>query len=216
MPTTSKRWKDLNREIESLRKYFLPDPFDPLGVYPNSASIQAHARAFLVLSHAEIESYLEEWAKEIAQTAESVWKNKNKITEPLTFLIATLSERITLPDTLTGKNATDIHQRLKDIMVQLFPKYYKRINDNNGIKEKNFLSLFAPLGMPAGALGATLLPDLDNFGERRGTHAHHSAHSAKAVASVLDPETEYKRAIALANDLLVLDLWLLSYKRRIH
>jgi len=69
----SKRWKDLRQEIAALRKQFLPDPFHPLGQYADAARVQAHTRAFLVLSHAEIESYLEGWAKEIARAAERVW-----------------------------------------------------------------------------------------------------------------------------------------------
>jgi hypothetical protein len=59
----SRQLKNLEREISVLRDQFLPDVFDPLGVYPNPTRVQAHTRAFLVLSHAEIEAYLEDWAK---------------------------------------------------------------------------------------------------------------------------------------------------------
>src|SRR5258708_12724498 len=93
----SKRWKDLRQEIAALRKQFLPDPFHPLGQYADAARVQAHTRAFLVLSHAEIESYLEGWAKEIARPAERVWLSSAKITAPLAFLLATLPKRIPLP-----------------------------------------------------------------------------------------------------------------------
>jgi len=208
----SKRWKQLKREIGTLRKQFLPDPFDPLGVYPKSIRVQAHTRAFLVLSHAEIESYLEEWAKEIARASEVVWLSSGKITEPLAFLLATLAQRIEIPPTPLVTNWKDSPQRLAEASVKLFQKYYKQIKDNNGIKEKNVLALFAPLGVPATTLGSTLLPNLDSLGALRGTHAHHSA---KAVQSVLDPETEYNRVIDLVDELLVLDQWAANYKRRI-
>jgi len=211
MPT-SKRWKHLRAEVETLRKQFLPDPFDPLGVYVGQAGVQAHTRAFLVLTHAEIESYIEEWAKEIARSSEVLWQASRRIAQPLHFLLASISDGIDLPPTLIGPKVRDSQQRLEDEMIKLFQKYYKRINDNHGIKEANILSLFGPLGVPATAFGPTLLPNLDYFGELRGTHAHHSA---KAVVTPLDPETEYQRAVDLVTDLTDLDLWLVQTKRRI-
>jgi hypothetical protein len=134
------------------------------------------------------------------------------VTTPLAFLLATLAERIAVPDTLRVQNSKDGPQRLAEASAKLFQKYYKQINDNNGIKEKNLLTLFGPLGVPATALGTTLLPNLDSLGAIRGTHAHQSA---KAVQSVLDPETEYKRVDALLADLAAMDEWLVTYKRRI-
>ena len=200
------------RQVALLRGQFLPNPFDPLGVYPDSARVQAHTRAFLVLSHAEFESYLEGWAKEIARAAEAVWTSSSRVTAPLAFLLSHLAERIQVPETLAGKSPKDSPQRLADAAVRLFQKYYKQIRDNNGIKERNFLALFAPLGVPASAFGSTLVLNLDALGAVRGTHAHNSA---KAVPSVLDPETEYKRVSSLVTDLAVFDQWLVQYKRRI-
>lgn len=211
MPT-SQRWKSLKREIETLRSQFLPERFDPLGVYPLTSKVQAHTRGFLVLSHAEIESYFEEWAKEIARASEVVWKSSRRVTAPLGFLLVSYAERLEVPTTLVGPTAKDSPQLLVDLSVKLFTKYYKRIRDNHGIKEKNVLNLFSPLGLPAVALGSSLPPNLDYLGELRGTHAHHSA---KAVVSVLDPETEYKRVMGIVNDLVLFDEWLLKYKRRI-
>ena len=208
----SKRLVDLDREIEALRRQFLPDPFDPLGTYADSTRVQAHTRAFLVLSHAEMESYLEGWAKEIARAAELAWTSKGKVTTPFAFLLATLAERIEPPSTLLVANAKDSPQRFAEAAAKLFAKYYKQIKDNNGVKEKNVLALFAPLGIPASALGTTLLPNLDAFGAVRGAHAHQSA---QAVRSVLDPETEHIRVLGLLGDVATLDQWLVRYKRRI-
>lgn len=208
----SKRLTHLKREIGTLREQFLPDPFIPLGVYPKSARVQAHTRAFLVLSHAEIESFLEEWAKDIARASEVVWLSSHKITEPLGFLLATLAERIDVPVTLLDPTVKDSQMRLAEESVKLFQRYYKRIKANHGIKERNILALFAPLGLASAAVGSTLLPNLDYLGALRGTHAHNSA---KAVLSWLDPETEYKRVTDLLVEILILDQWLVDYKRRI-
>lgn len=60
--------------------------------------------------------------------------------------------------------------------------------------------------------GFVLVGDIENFGEIRGSHAHQSA---KAVQSVLDPETEYNRMTSLVAELAGFDEWLMNYKRRI-
>lgn len=203
----------MNRAIGVLRDQFLPDPFDPLGVYPDAARVQAFTRAFLVLSHAEVESYLEDWAKDIARASEVVWTASTRMSEPMAFLVAALSERIVIPTKLMAPGATDGPQQLAAASVKLYQKYYKQIRDNNGIREKNVLALFGPLGVPSSALGATLLPNLDSLGALRGVHAHQAA--AKAVHSVLDPETEHTRVGNLLTDLKLLDQWLVSCRRRI-
>lgn len=197
------------REIESLRAHFLPDPFDPMGTYADASRVQANARAFLVLSHAEVESFLEEWAKEIARSAETVWKGKNRLTPPLAFLLAALVDRLAIPDVL---GVQDAPHRFGELTEKAFAKYYKQVKDNNGVKEKNLLALFMPLGLPSSAIGPTLLPNLDGFGSVRGTHAHHAA---SAVVTPLDPENEYKRVKNVLADLLDLDAWLVGYRRRI-
>jgi HEPN superfamily RiboL-PSP-like protein len=208
----SKRLTALKKEIESLRKLFLPDPFDPLGSYPNTRRVQAHTRAFLVLSHAEFETYFEEWAKEVARASETIWTKSQRVTTPLAFLLSWSEERLVPPETLSSPGAHDSTQELREIVAKLFPTFYKRIKDNHGVKERNVLSLFGPLGVPLTAFAPTLLPNLDALGTQRGVHAHQSA---KAVVSVLDPETEYKRVEKLLLDAAVFDQWIVAYKIKI-
>ena len=114
------------------------------------------------------------------------------------------------PDVL---GVQDAPHKFGELTEKAFAKYYKQVKDNNGVKEKNLLALFMPLGLPSSAVNATLLPNLDGFGSDRGTHAHHAA---SAVVTPLDPETEYKRVKNVLADLLDLDTWLVGYKRRIH
>jgi hypothetical protein len=207
-----KRLAALRREIGLLRTQFLPEPFDPLGTYVQDARVQAHTRAFLVLSHAELESFLEEWAREIAKACEKVWAKSSRIPAPMAFLLSWNSERLVLEDTLSAPGAKDSHAIFADVITRLFARYYKSIKDNNGIKERNVLAMFGPIGVPVTAFPPTLLPNLDALGSIRGTHAHHSG---KAVRSVLDPETEYKRLDSILNDLQAFDQWLVTYKSKI-
>ena len=209
---TSRRWKALRKEVAALRRLFLPEHFDPLGVYHDFDRVQAHTRAFIVLSHAELESYLEAWAKDIVRACETVWTSTGRITQPFAFLLATMAERIEVTQTLVDSRGKDTPARLSEASVKLFEKCYKQIKNNHGIKEKNFWSLFAPLGLPSGVLSSTLLPNLDSLGELRGRHAHESI---RAVRNVLDPETEYRRVSDLVDELNQLDEWLVKYKSRI-
>ncbi len=175
-----------------------------------------HTRAFIVLSHAEIESYLEAWAKEITRSCKSAcksaWKGANRVTKPLAFLLVSISERIEAGQTLAETKGKDMPTRLEESAKRMFQKHYKQVKDNHGIKEKNFWSLFGPLGVPATALPSTLLPNLDSLGDIRGRHAHQST---KAVASILDPETEYKRVSSLVDELKTFDGWIAKYKHAI-
>jgi hypothetical protein len=207
----SKRWTTLESEVKALRSQFLPDPFDPLGVYPKSANIQPRTRAFLVLSHAEVESYLEGWAKEIARASESVWDSGRRVTLPLAHLVSNWTERSS-PVSFSGTNPQDGPQRLDAVVKKVFQTFYKALKDNHGVKEKNVVDMFGPLGLPLTAISATLLPNLDAFGEARGTHAHHSA---RAVVTPLDPQTVHQLVSTVLNDLVTLDTWLVDYKRRI-
>lgn len=208
----SKRLTALGAEVEDLRDQFLPDPFDPLGVYPDATRVQAHARAFLVLSHAAIETYIEDVAKEVARAAEQVWTKHGRVAPPLSFLLAALAERLKLPAKLPVAGVDDGPQRLQALMTKLFQSYYKRIGNNHGIKESNVLELFGPLGVPASAFGSTLVPNLEALGSLRGIHAHNST---KAVKAVLDPEDIYKKITVLLSELATLDKWIVIYRKRI-
>lgn len=221
MPT-SKRWAGLKQQVVLLRKQFLPVNFNHLGRYPRARQVRAHTRAFVVLSHAEIEAYLEDWAVEIADAADAVWKSKAKVTTPLAYLLATfpdlapgvggIPEPRRIPETIVDDTGKDPPQRFADTVNRVLKRFQKQIASNNGIKEKNVSSLFAPLGIPAAALGSTLLPNLNSLGKFRGSHAHSSA---KTIASPLDAQHEFTKVEAVVNELRPFDDWLVIYKRGI-
>src|SRR5262249_33749727 len=152
--------------------------------------VQMHTRAFLVLSHAEIETFLEDSAKSIVKACQTIWDRRKRVSAPLAFLISSVGKDVGRPTPLSSGTAKASRERFEDMMTSLVTDFYKRIKDNHGNKEMNVLALFDPLGVPATAYGTTLLPNLDSLGEIRGVHAHTSG---KSVASVLDPETEYMR-----------------------
>ncbi|AJX80848.1 hypothetical protein BG97_2678 [Burkholderia pseudomallei 7894] len=212
MMASTARWTDLDTEIEKIRSTFLPANFDPLGTYPDQLQVHAHTRAFLLLSHAEIEHFLEGWAKAIAKAAEDSWKNNGKYHKPTAFLAAAHSERVPVSEKISGSSKGDFEAIFQKNLTAAFADFYKIIKDNNGIKEHNFAKMFSPIGLVIGNLPINLLSQLDSLGEKRGAEAHNSG---KSVPVLLDPETEYKSVKGLVADLGVLDSFLENYRQGI-
>lgn len=200
----------LKKSTKELRTHFLPRIFRPLGDYPRATRVQAHTRAFIVLVHAEIERYLEDWSQEMTDACEAKWDTLLRITKPLSCLLAASEEHIRLPASQSDIQQEEMDARVNGIIKTVIKSHKTIIKNNNGIKEANLLDLFAPLGLPSTALGSTLVQNLDYYGKSRGDIAHKSQ---KAVANILDAETEFKRAESLIQDIESLDLWLVKCKR---
>ncbi|MCA9607412.1 MAG: hypothetical protein KC619_17520, partial [Myxococcales bacterium] len=103
----------LRREIDDLRKELLPDPFDPLGNYADP-SVRTRTRGFLLLAHASVETFLEEWARDIAKKAEKVWNTDGRITRPLAFLLCTMTEQMAVARDVSGSDTSD---KMKDAVA---------------------------------------------------------------------------------------------------
>jgi hypothetical protein len=72
----STQYNQLVSRIEELRTIFLPTPFDPTGIYP--AEQATRTLGFRLLVHAEIESFLEERARDLARAALDAWEKRNQ------------------------------------------------------------------------------------------------------------------------------------------
>ena len=62
----SARYIELVKEMHDLKLYLLPKTFDPLGNYTQEELVKT--LAFRVLAHAELESYIEDRAFELAKS----------------------------------------------------------------------------------------------------------------------------------------------------
>jgi len=139
------RWIDLDTEIEKIRHVFLPTAFDPSGTYTDQLLVHAHTRAFLLLSHAEIEHFLEAWAKTIARAAEDSWKQHGKFYKPTAFIAAAHSDRVPVNEKVAGTSKGDFEVVFRQNLLAAFADFYKIIKENNGIKERNFAKMFTQL-----------------------------------------------------------------------
>lgn len=157
---SSKLFNDLDFRVGTLEARYLPQEADPLGDYSDAQ--RDDARAFILLTHAAIEEYLERLSLSLSQEAERRASSGEYDEFVCTFLYywsedaRKKSKASSLLDVLRG--AVGLHR--------------KTVNGNHGIKAKDLGNLFAPFCMSGIELDPNFEAALDLFGARRGNCAH--------------------------------------------
>lgn len=200
----SRRYGELLRGIQRLRRALLPAKFDPTGSYRSPERVHLRAVSFRILVHAEIESFLEDRAFDLFDAAWQSWNRDNIPSRVITALLA-FSAVATAPP--PGKLGGDPgSQKSYDDFkhpVQKAQACWRSLHkDNHGVKEANVLGLLLPLGIAPSDLDTTLLADLTSFGADRGAVAHQSS---VQVGQYADPQVENQRVQQLVTSLLPLD-----------
>lgn len=203
---STQKYRGLKKRLEILRKIYLPRTFSPTGSYNNAQ--YEKVRAYEVLVHAEMEYYFEELALSIAQKAYNKWKNKRKASIPLIAMVVYYSGKYpSTPETHTGNfSQEDVDHRINEA----YRDYNYRKSNNHGIKEKNILSLFLPIGIQIDSIDADMLIALSNFGRERGNIAH----STRAT-TVLSPDDALRAVNELMTYIDSFDQLLSEFKKAI-
>jgi hypothetical protein len=165
----TQRYKQLAKRIKVIENSYLPAT-NLAGNY--SCKEQDNLRAFLLLVHAEMESYFEEVAENKAKNAFKAWKNNRTKSNVLLSLVSFC------------KVENSDHSLEKNINASL-TAYIKKLKKNHGIKEKNLLDILLPVGIEYNNLDTTWLSTMTSFGSNRGEVAHSTA----KVQQPLDPVT---------------------------
>lgn len=179
MPST-KRFQLLRRELLKAKRAFLPAKFNPLGSYTELQSDRA--RGFLLVAHAEIESFIEDRVRETAKISVDLWQSRRKTTEALASL-------------LTYVFLEDGEPRWKNLNERIFYAHNKfniSVRENNGVKIINLKLLLMPVGQDIDALDPLFVSEMDNFGKSRGAAAHASNWQSTG-RTVFDPKLECDR-----------------------
>ena len=201
---SSQEFRTLRARIRQLRSHFLPRPFDPTGSY--SARQFDRARAFRLLAHAEIESYLELVSFETANKAYNAWRVRGMITQPLIAMVAyTESTLGKIPETKATKGQSDLETRIEKSRNSLTGYSKSR---NNGIRESNILKLLLPVGIREADIDSTWLSIIDSFGKERGDTAHNS----NRVSYPPDPKNEFDKVTQILDGLVDIDQKLLEFR----
>ena len=194
----SLRFRQLTKELNRLKKQFLPRKFSEINEY--SERQLALTFAYRVFAHSEIESYLEYRVWDTVQTAKNIWDNQGKASGVLLCVIAFSGQEMeNPPDTITplkgNKNVSldklKITKKI-DIVIRCFKSV---IDQNHGIKETNLLKLLLPIGIDSDDLDKVWLANMNTFGEERGEIAHSSGIKTKKTPNPADELERVKQII---------------------
>ncbi len=199
----STRFRKLRTRIGELRRHFLPRDFDATGAYTTRQF--DHARAFRLLAHAEIESFLEDVAFDTVNMAFQAWVDNGIITLPLVAMVAYAEQNLGIVPDRKTKIEKDLVDRLERSLSK-FNGYAKA--GNHGIKEKDVLKLLLPVGMSERDIDSTWLATTSSFGRARGETAHRS----NQVDRPPDPRTEFDIVIQILEGLADIDERLLKLR----
>lgn len=136
----------------------------------NIERFQELVRAFIVLSHAELEQYFEDVAdKRLAKSLQDFIDNGN-IDK---FLLALASSNVysfKIYDKFADSKVDDI--KLEKRIQKYYGEYRNRVIHNNGIKEKYLVNLFIPLGLDDTDMDTEMLQYIEDLANKRGNIAH--------------------------------------------
>lgn len=200
----SVRFRTLTRELNRLKKQFLPK-ISPTGLYSDRQL--ARTLAYRVLAHAEIESYLEDRAWEVVLNAKRAWDSTGKTSRTLICLLGFSSLTMDKPpDTLNkpirvSQDEHDKRLRISKKIALSVNSFRKVIDKNHGVKEANILALLLPIGIDSNDLDPAWLATMNTFGEKRGLVAHTSAMTIQPP----DPATELNTVQQITQELLRID-----------
>lgn len=204
----SPQYQDLVREHAKISRELLPKVFDLTGSY--SEKILTSTLAYRVLSHAEIESYLEDRAFEAALDAVKAWKDKRKPSRIIIGLLAFSGQEIESPaDSLDLSQPTQSPSwedkiQLSNRIESAMGIFSYVVRNNHGIKESNMHRLLLPIGIEFHELDPILIADLNSFAEERGKVAHLSSRKYRTKQQI-DPKDELIRVKSIIARLINID-----------
>lgn len=196
MPT--KQYEHLEGRFKILRSVFLPEKFSPTGDYGDE--IFEKVRAYKALTHAELEYYFEQIGITVAKKAYADWDSNGAVSKALIALTVYYSGQYApIPTQKTGNNS-DINLDVR--INKAFTEYCRNVNaENNGIKEKNLLKLFLPIGIEIDSIPDDLIIASNNYGVIRGEIVH-----TTRTKQNLTPEDALSAAEDILNHVKVFDL----------
>jgi len=177
----STRYGELLIRLKAIERHFLPAglKFPPTSQY--TVQEEDHGRAYVLLIHAEVESYLEDRVKEVVQAAQSKWQSHTVCTRTLNRLLRRHLDSQKKPWRPVVKSS--------DAVDAAINSYYAVVNSNNGVSETDLLSMLFPIGIEYQKLDSAWLATMSSFTSLRGTFAHTQIKLHQSI----DPKGEYEK-----------------------
>ena len=176
----SRRLKQLTTRLSFLENNILPSERVD-GNYTKKE--QDLIRSFVLLTHAEIEAYLEDVAKTRVTKSLSDWNSSRVKSNCIKSVVSFVGHDLKFENDL---NSNNIQYRVNKTVAHYMSAV---VDKNHGIKEKNILKVLLPLGIEINELDQTWLSVMESFGSTRGLIAHSSFN----VQTSIDRNTELNR-----------------------
>lgn len=166
---------DLRKRRGDLESLFLNFPTTDSAIQANQDKI----KAFIILMHSELECYFEGISTAVKDKFKSAAIALNDYsTLPIDFFVYPIKN---------PECNIEFHYAIRgQKIIKEYETYLAK--KNNGIKQKDILSMFLPLGVEYDDIGNILLNTLNDYGEKRCKFAHTGY--KKHATSILDRDTE--------------------------
>lgn len=168
----SKRLQQLLKRLGVLERHFLPSKSQVSISGRYSLEQDDKTKAYLILAHAELEAYFEDRARSRVDIAQAHWQRTGTCTPVLSRLVAYHQKEF---EPISG-----------NVVTKAINYYVDKLENNHGVKERNLLSIFLPLGLNHQDLDTRLVSACNQLGRKRGQFAHASIKTHQQV----DPKTE--------------------------
>lgn len=192
MPIQSALFKDLHNSVEDLKRIYLPT-FNATNIY--AAEEQERTRAFVVLTHAEIEYFVEESFRTAAhELVQAFYKG---VITPVTFSFLTFSNCEPLG---AGENIVDGKKKTRTVhtrMGEALKLYFEILDGNQGIREKHLSKLLVPFGLVGKAIDSVWLNEIEKLCAARGAFAHMSRTTAEATPLKVNPQDAWNTVMRI-------------------
>jgi len=182
---TKTRVNEIKKKI--LNRQLLAEARDSIAFTPEPR----HLAAFRLLVHAEIEDYLESKAKDGVDRLEAAFlAGKDSVRD--NFQIFLVAHAVGVDLRYDARWVENVKAVIKAAR--------KWVDDNNGIKERSFITLSILSGKMPDEIDAPLSASLSSYGTGRGDVAHRST---TRVTTLQTPSLELSTAQQLVEDLRI-------------
>jgi hypothetical protein len=179
----SSHFVNLESSILELKRVYLDEALSATTVSPDHQEL---ARAFLMFVHSELEFFVEEALRELAQHSFNCAISGSYGRTALALITFSGLEPLHGGSVLgSGKKK---QRQLATRFGHSYAEIVKRIDGNCGVREKHLAQMAVPLGLDASSIDNTWLNELDAFCSKRGAFAHISRTNQRGSHLAVNPQ----------------------------
>jgi len=191
--SNSRRYNKLVSRINLLEIHLLPN-VKISGNYTKRESDLI--RSYVLLAHAEIESFFEEIALVKIQKALAKWSLNRTKSNCLLSVMSFCAGEINW-DSIPNTNKDKLSFRINRIVTH----YINKLDSNHGIKSNHIYNILLPIGVEEHQIDNTWLSTMDNFGARRGSIAHSTISAQNQIDLVTERNNINNNILPTIRDL---------------